>query len=148
MNAPKPQPRTVLTEDGELKQIDDQASTPEARLSAVFCTNCGTANPATSHFCRSCGQSLDEQVINPAALESYAPPLQKGKRDAPAMQGAPHEQTASQVAGRVIIEVIALLVMGAMTVWSASIGLGGLAVCIVFAWLMAEMLWHNWGAPK
>jgi membrane protease subunit (stomatin/prohibitin family) len=57
MNAPKPQRQhTVLTEDGELQQADDeQVSSPETRLSAVFCTNCGTANPASSRFCRSCG---------------------------------------------------------------------------------------------
>ncbi len=146
MNAPKPQQRNILTEDGEIQQIDEQASAPETRLSAVFCTHCGTANPASSHFCRSCGQSLDEQVINPASVESYAPPQQKGKRDAaPAMQLAPQPETRTQVVGRIILDIISLLVMGVLTVWSANMGLAGLSVCIVFAWLFAVMLFHGWG---
>jgi hypothetical protein len=146
MNAPKSQRQhTVLTEDGELQQADDeQVSSPETSLSAVFCTNCGTANPASSRFCRSCGQSLDEQVINPASLESYAPPRQKGKRDAPAQQPAPQPQTPLQVAASLLGEIVSLLVMGVLTVWAVNAGQGILAVFILLAWFFMEMARRGW----
>jgi hypothetical protein len=108
--------RTILTEDGELRHVDtetdDQAATPEARLSAVFCTNCGTANHASSHFCRTCGQSLDEQVVNPASLDDYAPPAWKNKRSA---------DQASAAAGKVIVQVATLIVMGILFIVSIAL---------------------------
>ncbi len=146
MNAPKPQPqRTILSEDGELQQVDDeQVSAPETRLAAVFCTNCGTANPATSRFCRSCGQALDEQVINPASLESYMPPRQKGKRDAPAQQPAPQPKTPLPVLGALVGEIVSLLIMGVLTVWAVNAGQGVLAVFILVAWFFMEMARRGW----
>jgi ribosomal protein L40E len=145
MNAPKPQQHTLLTEDGELQPADgDQAAMPEARLSAVFCTNCGTANPASSRFCRSCGQSLDEQVINPASLETYAPPQQKGKRDASARQRSPQPQTPLQVIGSLIGEIVSLLIMGGLVVWAVNAGQGVLAVFIFVGWFFMEMSRRGW----
>src|SRR5215468_4320272 len=75
--------RTILTDDGELRAADDvtggESASPEQRP-AVFCTNCGTANQATSKFCRTCGQSLAEQALNPTSLDQDAPPALKKKR--------------------------------------------------------------------
>src|SRR5437870_2022026 len=59
MSASQPRHRTELTEDGELREVNNE---PADQLSAVYCTNCGSANRAHSSFCRTCGASLDEQV--------------------------------------------------------------------------------------
>ena len=148
MSAQKPQPRTILTEDGELQQMDDMPeSTPDTQLSAVYCTNCGTANPETSHFCRSCGQSLEEQVINPARLDRYAPPMQKGKRDAAALGNSPQGQTVqtpAQIAAMVILDIVSLLIMGGLVVWTVSAGQGIVAVFMIIAWLIIESQRHHW----
>jgi zinc-ribbon domain len=149
MSAQKPQLRTILTEDAELQQIEDDAaeSAPEASPSAVFCTNCGTANPANSHYCRSCGQSLEEQVVHPASLDNYAPPMKKGKRDSAAVEGSAQVQPAqstAQVVAMVVMDIITLLVMGALVLWTVNAGQGLVAVFIVVVWFFIEAARHGW----
>src|SRR5689334_20157538 len=57
MASSRNKPATVrLTDDGEL--IEEAA--PE--MSMVYCTNCGAKNQPDSNFCRSCGESLQEQA--------------------------------------------------------------------------------------
>ncbi len=95
MSATKPQPRTILTADGELQAIDaDPEAVLAAQSEAVYCCiHCGTANPASGSYCRTCGHSLDEQMIDADPLGDHSAPKklkraerQKQKRDAPLMQ--------------------------------------------------------------
>jgi ribosomal protein L32 len=141
--------RTVLTEDGELRHIDtetdDQPATPEARLSAVFCTNCGTANQASSRFCRTCGQSLDEQVVNPASLDEYAPPERKNKRLAGRAAQAEHAGADQDEVmwGKVTVEVFTLLVVGAVLIVSIIANQGLLVLAVLIGWLLVELARHG-----
>ena len=141
--------RTILAEDGELRQVDaeadDQAATPEARLSAVFCTHCGTANRANSQFCRTCGQSLDEQVVNPASLDEYAPPEQKNKRLAGRIAQAEHAGTDQDEAmwGRVTVEVVTLLLVGAVLIASIIANQGMIVLAVLIGWILVEMARHG-----
>ncbi len=136
--------RTILTEDGELQEITETpANDPQ---SALFCTNCGTANPATGRFCRSCGQSLDEQFVNPASVDRYAPPLQKGKRLALPESHLMQESapSASAVAGKVIIEVMTMLIMGSIMLAAAIVGASPIVIiAVLVAWLLLEMIRHG-----
>ncbi len=136
-------PRTALTEDGELREIDETPASDSQ--SAVFCTNCGTANHASSRFCRSCGQSLDEQFVNPASLDSYTPPQQKGKRLAlPESRLAQDSSpSASATAGKVIVEVLTMIIMGSIALAAVITGSGLVAVAILVAWLLIEMVRHG-----
>jgi hypothetical protein len=148
MGTSKPQ-RTILTEDGELRHIDtetdDQAITPEARLSAVFCTNCGTANQASSRFCRTCGQSLDEQALNPASLDDYAPPEQKNKRSAGRTAQARQSWSAqdSVLWGKVTVEVFTMILVGAVLIVSIIANQGMITLAILIGWLLVEMARHG-----
>jgi predicted lipid-binding transport protein (Tim44 family) len=83
-------------------------------------------------------------VINPARLENYAPPRQKGKRDAPVQQTAPQPQTPLQVAAALVGEIVSLLVMGVLAVWAVNAGQGILAVFILLAWFFMEMARRGW----
>src|SRR5512136_1791920 len=101
----------ILSEDGELRPIENEAdgegASPDARSSAVFCTNCGIANRASSRFCRNCGQSLDEQVIDSASLDGYTPPEWKNKRSA---SGAAETGHLTPQETAVMVEVFTMLV--------------------------------------
>src|SRR5687768_698858 len=57
MSNPRMQQQTVLTEDGELKEVE----TPVSEVRPIYCIHCGTANRSIASFCRNCGQSLDEE---------------------------------------------------------------------------------------
>ncbi len=149
MSAKKPELRAILSEDGEFQEIEDRAEelTPEARLSAVFCTNCGTANPSTGHYCRSCGQSLEEQTVQAGSLDNYAPPLRKGKRDLSAAHPGVQERPAPtnlQVIATTFMDVVTLLVMGGLVFWTVHAGQGLVAVVIIVCWLFIEAARHGW----
>ncbi len=135
---------TVLTEDGELREIEETPAT--SSQAAVFCTNCGTANHASSRFCRSCGQSLEEQFVNPASLDSYAPPQQKGKRlampEPRSMQAS--SPSASATAGKVIVEVMTMIIMGSLGLAAALTHADGFVIiAILVAWLLIEAVRHG-----
>jgi hypothetical protein len=51
-----PQRQTILTEDGELSDIE----AAPVQTAPLYCIHCGTANRHIATFCRKCGQSLDE----------------------------------------------------------------------------------------
>jgi type IV secretory pathway TrbD component len=135
MSDSKLQPkRAILGEDGELHDlIDDAAETSPA---PIYCIRCGTANRADGRFCRTCGQSLDEQAVNPASLDDYAPPEWKTKRS---------ERSVTQTAQltpqdrALMIEVFTLLVMGVLAAVSIATGQTWLALVILFVWFVAQM---------
>ncbi len=129
MGTPRSQ-RTVLSDDGELHPVDaetdDETAAPDPHPAAVFCCNCGTANQATSRFCRSCGQSLDEQALNPASLDQYAPPALKGKRFtdliAQAGQRTPEDKAASREGSILFfLALLAAVSIAAHEIWLALI---------------------------
>ncbi len=132
--------RAMLTEDGELRPVDADTErdtvTPDALQSAVFCCNCGTANRATSKFCRSCGQSLDEQTLNPASLDQYAPPALKNKRLADLIEKAGQrtsEDKGFEREGAILffLAVLAGISIAAHEIWLALVILAVFAVIVI-----------------
>lgn len=77
MSARKGESRTILTEDGELRESAEDA----AALEPEFCTRCGTPNPPQSLYCRKCGHSLEEQAADVLGMANYRQPGSKGKHD-------------------------------------------------------------------
>ena len=130
--------QAILTEDGELRPVDaepnGEVSSPEAH--AVFCCNCGTANQASSRFCRACGQSLDEQAINPASLDEYAPPQWKDKRSADRAAHTEH-MTPQEIA--VMIEVMTLIVFGALAAVGIATQQTWIALVLAVVWLVVKV---------
>jgi hypothetical protein len=133
--------RTILSEDGELRSVDaeteGETTSPDARLSAVFCCNCGTANQARSQFCRTCGQSLDEQVLSAASLDQYTPPESKNKRFIDLIEQAgqrtPEDKAATRE-GSVLffLAILAAVSIAAHEIWLALLILLMFAVIVVF----------------
>jgi hypothetical protein len=125
--------RAILGEDGELHDIDGAA---ESSLAPIYCIRCGTANRGDGRFCRTCGQSLDEQAVNPASMDDYTPSEWKTKRS---------ERRVTQTAQltpqdrALMIEVFTLLIMGVLAAVSIATGQTWLALVILFAWFVVQM---------
>jgi hypothetical protein len=140
--------RTILSEDGELLPVDaeseSETASPDAVPSAVFCCNCGTANQARSQFCRMCGQSLDEQMLNPASLDQYAPPQSKNKRFvdliAQAGQRTPDDKAATRE-GSVLffLAILAAVSIAAHEIWLA------LLILLIFTVIVVSRRWVSSG---
>jgi ribosomal protein L40E len=81
MNASDPRrKRTILTEDGELRDVYDEAEAPAPQTELIYCNQCGTSNSSTAKFCRKCGHSLLEQEADVVGTEFYNAPENKGKK--------------------------------------------------------------------
>src|SRR5258706_11098372 len=118
MSASKPQrQRTILTEDGELREADPSA-TPESRLAAVYCTNCGETNRANSRFCRNCGESLDEQAPDAEALADVRGPGRKSKRS---REGRPRVQAVQPSSSSLAVEALTLIFVTGTAISTAAI---------------------------
>ncbi len=130
----------ILSEDGELRSIDaeteGESTSPDGHLSTVFCTNCGTANRTNSRFCRSCGQSLDEQAVDPASLDDYTPLARKSKRSADLATQAGH-LTPQESA--VMVEIFTLLILGVLGAISIATQQTWIAVVLLFIWLASKV---------
>ncbi len=133
--------RTILSEDGELRSIDAETDVevaqPKAQGSAVYCTNCGSANHSSSHFCRACGQSLEEQAANATSVDTYLPPAWKAKRSA-----ASGTQTVSMTPQdrALMIEVFTMLIMGALAVAGILTGQAWIALAVLLAWIVTQVI--------
>ncbi len=143
--------RAMLTEDGELRTVaaesDGDASTTETQRSAVFCTNCGTANKATSKFCRTCGQSLDEQALNPASLDQYAPPALKNKRFADLIALAGQRTSEDKASEREGAILFFLAVLAGISIAAHEIRLA-LVILLVFAAIVIYRRWVSSGRSR
>jgi zinc-ribbon domain len=139
MSVPEPQrQRMILTEDGELRE-PDPALASEAQ--PIYCTNCGTANRVNSRFCRSCGESLDEQVLDQAMLQDARTPGRKSKRS---KQVAPRQQPIQASASSFAIEAITLFFVTGMVVGTAAITNSALLpIVILIVWGLIEMARHG-----
>jgi hypothetical protein len=142
MSSSKLQPqRTILGEDGELRDVDDAS---ESQLAPVYCIHCGTANRAEGRFCRNCGQSLDEQVLNPASLDDYTPSEQKNKRSAGrAASTKPSRSAPPMTLGMFVLEIVTMIVVVALTVYFASTNLAGVALGVLIAWAAIVSARHS-----
>jgi hypothetical protein len=142
MGTSKPQ-NVILSEDGELRtsdadvDTDGEVASSDARSSVVFCTHCGTANQDNSRFCRSCGQSLDEQAVSPASLSDYAAPGWKSKRSANRAAEAGH-LTPQETA--VMIEVMTLLVLGVLAAISIATQQTWIALVLLLIWVGTKLI--------
>ena len=138
MSAPNPQrERMILTEDGELQEAD-QSAMPESE--PVFCTNCGTANRASSRFCRKCGESLDEQVLEADMVQDVRGSGRKSKRSVERRTRPQPAQSSSSLA----VEAITLVFVAGMVIATAAITDSVfLPIVILFAWMMVEMARHG-----
>jgi hypothetical protein len=135
MSDSKLQPkRAILGEDGELHDIVDDAA--ESSPAPIYCIRCGTANRADGRFCRTCGQSLDEQAVNPASLDDYAPLEWKTKRSE---RRVAHVAQMSPQDRALMIEMFSLLVMGALAAVSIATGQAWIALVVLFVWFVVEM---------
>jgi zinc-ribbon domain len=141
MSASKPQrERTILTEDGELREADPSA-TPESRLAAVYCTNCGTSNRANSRFCRNCGESLDEQVLDSDQVADMRGPGRKSKRS---MESRQRAQLVQRGSSSLAVEALTLIFVTGMVISTAAItGSAFLPIVILIVWAVVEMARHG-----
>ncbi len=139
MSTSKPR-SVILSEDGELRptdaDTDGETAAPDAHSGAVFCTECGTANRASSRFCRTCGQSLDEQAVNPASLGDYAAPEWKNKR---AASSAPQGEHLTQQEMAVMVEVLTLIVLGVLAGISIASQQTWIAIILLLIWLVSKI---------
>jgi hypothetical protein len=134
MTAQQPQPqRTILTDDGELHDVH---SLPETHEATIYCNNCGAANRMSARFCRSCGESLDEQIPVPDDTHTFGAPGQKTKRTfqpASAPSPAPNRINIWSV----VLEFITLMAVAGMVTTTARSG-GVLPIAILIAWIIVE----------
>src|SRR5947209_2574741 len=93
-----------LSDDGEL--IEEAAAENEV----VYCTNCGAKNQLDSNFCRTCGESLQEQ-------SGRAPRKSKLAQQAVDRAMQPHADPALIA----FVGVIRLAVVGAMAILMAKV---------------------------
>ncbi len=141
MNAQQPkQQRTVLTADGELQPMD--AAEAEPRLDSIYCTQCGTANHVHSRFCRTCGQSLEDQIEDEPTYGVPGRKLKRSELSRLAMQPRPASDPSSAA-----LEILTLLIVGAMVIATWAISANVIIVLgILVAWMVVEMARH--GAMK
>jgi zinc ribbon protein len=139
MSAPEPQrQRMILTEDGELREPDESVG---SEAQPIFCTNCGTANRVNSRFCRSCGESLDEQALDPDAVQDVHGPGRKSKHSMVRVaQPQPVQQSASSVAASAIMMIfVAGMVISTAAITNSAL----LPIVILITWAVVEMARHG-----
>lgn len=148
MSSSKPQrKRTVLTEDGELRDdVNIDVAPLTAQTAPLYCIHCGSANRSEARFCRKCGQSLDDQDIDPAHLPDYTPPAgDKRKRTRQErnelMPTTPFAALMSpQMA---LVQVFTLVFVALGVVFSLIFGSPLLALAVLIAWFMVEAAWSG-----
>jgi hypothetical protein len=137
MSAQQPQPKRTILTDGELLEAPD---TPEMQVSAVYCSNCGAANRATARFCRTCGESLDEQTPNADSTHTYGAPGQKLKRR---LQPVSQPQAAAPVnVWSVLLELVTLFFVIGMIATTAHFG-SAVPITVLVAWILVEAIRHG-----
>ncbi|MEP7286577.1 MAG: hypothetical protein ABI947_12515 [Chloroflexota bacterium] len=130
---------TKLTDDGELLEIGDA---PAAQLSAVYCTQCGSPNSAYNRFCKRCGQSLADDMLD---LEDHDYALPQRKRKHTLAHQEPVQPSTLSVLANVVIEIFTLMAM--VLICAAGSRYSGSPSAIVpevlFAWILVEWIRHR-----
>jgi hypothetical protein len=130
-----PRREMELTDDGELREVHEQM-TPEERLSSIYCTDCGTANRASSRFCRNCGASLDDQQLE----QDYPMSGPKMKRGT-ARQIAPANQSSSS--GLAVEAITALFMMMIIVSGSFATHSSIIAIAALVTWVLIVAARHG-----
>lgn len=131
MNSTKMQrQQTVLTEDGELKEVD----VPAPRVETVYCIHCGTANKSIASFCRNCGQTFEEE------LESQVGSGKKIKRFA-ALENAPIRQVSNTPVSFKLLKIIIVGTAVTIIATSSNSSFWGymLAGLFIIGWMLTEL---------
>ncbi len=116
--------RARLGDDGELPELI------EAQAGALlYCTQCGTVNPADSRFCRKCGHSLEEQEADMIGLEH----LRDGKRKHTEQEKKPHN-----AAGAAVLQIITMSSVAGLGVTALVMEQGAALIPIILAWFLTE----------
>jgi hypothetical protein len=134
MSSNQPQrEKAILNADGELHDSD-----MVGQQSTLYCIHCGTVNRAEARFCRSCGQSLDDQSVDHEPSHSYLPPELKAKRTL--AQPDEHFQRGPMSAPAMAFSAIRLLFVSGLVIAVYAIGDHAivLPICILVAWFMVE----------
>lgn len=143
MSMPKGQKRTILTEDGELRDSTDES----AELEPVFCTRCGTANPPESLYCRKCGHSLEEQAADVLGMKNFARGGAKGKHDRLALeepeqdqQRAPAKAEGASHTNAAVAQVLTMLLVAGMGITALVMQSGEALIPIAVGWISVEAI--------
>jgi ribosomal protein L40E len=105
---------------------------------SVFCTACGTANPADARYCKACGKRLEEfyeeaESAKPPSAQPKAKPAPKAAK--PLIYVSPE---AAKVAERgnfgALLVRVALIVIGGIIVYNVLQPLIGLAIFVLLVW--------------
>lgn len=119
-----PKRRINLEADGELPELIE-AEAGEL----LYCTQCGTINPANARFCRKCGYSLEEQEADVVGLQDLVRAKQK-KAQSPER---PHSPLAA-----VILQVITLFSVAWLGLMALTTNQAPALIPIVLAWFLVE----------
>ncbi len=159
MTASKPQRRAVLGEDGEIQDLESLLSTPEVRLEPIYCTRCGTANAPDSHYCRTCGTSLEDQALDAAA--HAAPRMDSGRKrknemlDRVSTLSAPRSARQTELRPSaesslfgtlthlVMLPFVAGMVITSMISFHGNIASPGMGLAVLLAWVLVEVARHD-----
>lgn len=133
--------KRLIDSDGELSDSAASALPLQTRQGDLkYCIHCGSANRAEGRYCRTCGQSLEDQEVAPE--DQF--PLRGGKAgqktkgekgDQSSAKGEkghrpplePHEAAVEVIIALVVLATV-LLVVSSPAPW--------VAIGVLFAWLM------------
>lgn len=124
--------RKILNEDGELREALEAA---HADAEPIYCTRCGTPNPADSRYCRKCGRSLEEQEAEMMGIPGRD--ALKAKNEARMARLAVGDEQAGRSAA--LVQIWTMILVAAMTIVSISTPFAQAAVVpILLAWFLVE----------
>lgn len=159
MAANKPERRTVLGEDGEIRDLDSLLNEPDAQApdghqhdehESLYCIRCGAANPSDASYCARCGKALVDPGLPADEMK------QKRKRDLGPMPMpmAPWAQMAGKPAGAfdfnfwgMISRLVMLTYVAGMVITSLIPFHGAnnatMAIFVLLAWFLVEAVRHE-----
>ena len=123
----------IIGEDGELL---DAAPAPDHSATPIYCTQCGAGNRAENRFCRTCGQSLDEQILAP---ENQFVPRRKSKL---LLENRRYSGPENQLAtlGWVAVEIVTMVMMTGIIIALAVTRQGGSIPVVLGVWFLVALL--------
>src|SRR5260221_13809459 len=123
----------IIGEGGELLEA---APTPDHSAAPLYCTQCGAGNRAESRFCRTCGQSLDEQIL---ATENQILPGRKSKLLLENRRYSGPENQLTTV-GWVAVEIVTMVMMTGIIIALAVTHQGSSIPVVLGVWFLVALL--------